>query len=428
MASDARSPELHGLRGPGSGGKKLQNVGLYQSCEDGVQGFAVYQDYKDNPSPPLEQQPENQGLIYIFQAYARHFFYASFPQRAPLWYIEGYAQYFSTMRFDGDKAYVGLPPHAVGALLTEIDIDRHKPLLDYVDVLNDDMRAYTDTTKGAYVRSRPINPTDPQYDAHNDDRYGGDKDMDARQAQSEFEARSWILTHWILSSHENVRKMQDYVAAITGGESETTAFRRIYGDNPAALKAHMRTYLRGKLPAGIWSAHLPEGDVTFEKLPAPADRLLLWQAALKTCPSEAYGKTLLGNIRGEIGKYPDNSLAQMAVSRAEILYDDPRKVLPWLTGSSQNGSFEAQYLLGRAQLAVAQTSAGDVQGDAYDAAIDAFDRAASIDPNSATNAFWYYRAHILSAGTLTPDAAGAAIMAWARAPEVDGFHDREKRQ
>ncbi len=399
----------------------FENVGLYQSCEDGVQGFALYQDYKDNPSLPVEKRPEDQGLIYIFQAYARHFFYASFPQRTPLWYIEGYAQYFSTMRFDGDKAYVGLAPHAVGALLAEIDVDRHKPMLDYVDVLNDDTHAYTDTTKGAYVRSRPLRPDDPQYIAHNEDRYGGDKDMEARQAESEFEAHAWILTHWILSSHENTQKMQTYVTAISVGESETIAFRRIYGDNPAALKEHMRRYLRGKLPAGVWNAHMPDSDVTFETLPVPADRLLLWQAALKTCPSEVYGKTLLSNIRGEATAYPDNALVQMTLARAEILYGDPRKALAWLSGAGLNDRFEAQHLLGRAQLAIALSATGDAQATAFEAAGEAFDRAATLDPASATNAFWYYRARVLTTGTLPPDAAGAAIMAWTRAPEVDAY-------
>ena len=398
------------------------DVGLYQSCEDGVQGAAMFQAFKPTDAGP-ENQPENTGLTYIFQAYARHFFYAHFPQRTPLWYIEGYAEYFSTLRFDGDAAVIGLPPHIDGAILSQIDKGRLKAKTDYTYVLLDDDRRHTDA--GAMRSQEPVTPNaDDQVGANVRANAGfGATVEDSDQAAAEFRARAWLLTHWLLADPAREAKLPDYMAAVAAGSSPATAFRKVFGANPVQLDDRLSRYLRGQLAAVRLSLPTVDTDVEFQSLSRAADEMELYDAALTGCPPPAYGGEMLAMVRGEAAKYPGDALAQTTLARAEILYGDPAKAMPWLQQAVQadDAGFDVWYLLGRAELATALKAKGSDRMTAFDAANVTLSQAALIDPGSAVNAFWYYRAHFLSTGALSPDAAGAAILAWKTAPEVDAY-------
>lgn len=356
-------------------------IGLYTASPDGTMGFGVHMYYGEDARVPLEKRPENEGLSYIFQAYARDFFYRHSPQRTPLWFIDGYAQFFSTTRFDGDQAIVGMAPEALGKLLQRLGAG-YLYSLDYADVLvgNDS-------------------------DGHNEAGPAGLK--------NEFEARSWVLTHWILSNHDNLAKFQAYLAATGAGEDRVKAFKRVFGLTPGQLNHTLWLYLRKLEALKMTFKSLPEADIGFTDLPESADQLLLAQAALKSDPGAKYGRTLLARVRTAATKFPDSELAQLTLARAEILYGDPRAALPWLekTVQATPKDAEAQYLLGRAEMATG----------AYTPAIAAFAHAAEADPKSPAVAYGFYRANVLGAHTIDEDVAGAAALAYQEAPQVDAY-------
>ncbi len=401
-------------------------IGLYQSCEDGVQGYAVYKPYKPRDGVPAVQQDEDTGLTYIFQAYARHFFEAHFPIRTPAWYIDGYAQYFSTVRLDGNDAVVGMPPQALASLITGLDSETYRPRMTYQDLLNDnDLYNVTETEQvNNEVASSKAQASDSAHplrsDFDNVDPQHADEIAQAEVA-AEFQARAWLMTHWLLSSPKNLSLLGDYVAAVGHGENRLDAFNSLFNLNSAQMDNVLRDYLRhnAKLVRFKFKS-LPDADVTFDDEPAAANHLMLDAAALKGCPSASYGRALLADVRTEATQYPDSELAIMTLSRAEIEYGDPQKALPWLVKQTQAqpGDFEAQHLLGRAELAVAQKTNDTA---AFDAAKIAFTQAAKIDSTSAVNAFWYYRAQVAATGQVPPDAAGAAVLAHTTAPDVDAY-------
>ena len=370
-------------------------IGLYTACPDGLQGFGVHMYYGENPRIPLERRPENEGLSYIFQAYARDFFYSHSPQRAPLWFIDGYAQYFSTTRFDGDQAVVGLAPQALGTLLQRLGAG-YLYSLDYADVL-----------------------------VGNDSE--GRNDAGPAGLKNEFEARSWVLTHWILSSRDNVAKFQAYVAATAAGEDRVKAFKRIFDLTPGQLNHTLWVYLRKLEAIKMTFKSLPEADIAFTDLPDSADTLLLTQAALKACPGDRYGHTLLNRARTEAPKYPDSELAQLTLARAEILYGDPAAALPWLDKTTRDTpkDAEAQYLRGRAYMAMAAKTPDDgvlaVRSQTNAKAEAAFETAAEIEPKSPVVAYGFYRARVLATHTIDADSAGAAVLAYQEAPQVDAY-------
>ncbi len=369
-------------------------IGLYKSCEDGVQAYGVDMYYRPEAKSALERQPENEGQVYIQEAYARHFLMANDSHRTPLWFIDGFAHYLATARFDDSQAVLGMAPQAYADYLTAIqgEVDYH---LDYKDVLADiDHKAGTDP-------------------------------LDTASIQNEFGARAWILTHWIESTPENRSKFGAYLKAIDSGATPTQALKSAFNLTPSSLDYTMWDYLKARRVMAMKIAFTvpTPPDVAFETLPPSADKLLMWQSALKGCTTPAYGAKLLPQIRAEAAKFPQSDLAQDALDRAEILWGDPRRVLPALNQAAidKPADFDSQYLLGRAELALAQATSGDDQAQAFKAAKQAFLRASNIDPNSAPDIYAYFRAQILSYDQPNAAATSAAILAWQLAPEVDTY-------
>ncbi len=376
--------------------------GLFESCEEGVQGFVV--DSADGRA--------------AVEAYARHFFYAHFAQRLPRWYIEGYAQYFSTLRFDGKTIIVGLPPRETAVFLRGLDT-RYKPHLTYKDVLNDNyvIDAFPDPSLEVARQTFSQRKTGQGALTERDDEQ-------VHRRQYEYESRAWLLTDWLLASPERAAKIGDYISATASGEDHFKAFKRLFGVDVPALDNRLSQYLRDGLTAGKQTDDaIPDAAVTISDMPAAADRLLLWDAALKGCPSDAFGKARLTDIRAEAARFPDSEMAKTVLADAELRFGDPQAEKPWLEaqGKALPDDFDTQYLLGRVDLAQALAVSGEARTVALDNARQAFSRAAKADANSAVNAFWYYRAQGLAAPDLAPDAQGAAIAASRLSPEVSTF-------
>lgn len=393
-------------------------VGLYASCASGVTGFAVHGDFKAGDEP-VQSQPEDTAMVAVFQAYARHFFYSHFPQRTPQWYIEGYASYFSTMRFDGSDAIIGLPPAAFDIYLRDLDFGRAHPQLEWRDVLLDNQ-----VYQPGGIADTGLNNDYAHIAARPQREVRGNADL-AGQARTsyEYEARAWLLTHWLLSSHDNLPHLQAYLARRDAGDTPLTALKTAFRLSEGGLATTLRDHLHD-LTAGRSSLKaLPVATVTFVDLPAAAENLLLKTAALSTCPTPVYGRQLLGDIRVEAAKFPDNGFAQATLAKAEVMYGDPNKAVPWLQAHLKDVPQDAdsQALLGQAELAIARSDPGSTQAQESAAAVQAFAEAARLDAQSAADAYGFARARIFDTGKVDDDAAGAAVLAAQLAPEVDAY-------
>ena len=161
-------------------------LGLYSSCASGVQGFGVQLErIRSLGDEQLEKSPLNETLSYAFEAYARHFLYRRTDIRVPASFIDGFAQYFSSVRFSEQQMVVGRAPTAVARYLRFLG-NGSVYSLEYEDVLQNNLA-----------------------NAHN---YAGDEGV-----RLEFEAKSWLLTHYMLSSDDNRKRLSRYLALIDGG-------------------------------------------------------------------------------------------------------------------------------------------------------------------------------------------------------------------
>ena len=366
-------------------------VGLYNSCSQGVQAFASHMYYGTNHDVPLEKQPENEGLSYIFEAYARHFLYHQTDVRSPNWYIDGFAQYFANTRFSDSETVLGIPPQSIRDYLMYISGGNTYYSLDYKDILLDN------DTKGHSV--------------------GGEAGV-----KLEFQARAWALTHYILSSNENIQHFRSYNQLVAAGTEQTKAFEQSFGFPIKKLSNYLWKYKR-KSAEGL-KLNLTAGagqDIQFSSLPIAADKLALADAAIKACPTPEAGKALLQTISGEAKKYPNSDYAQTILSRAQINWGDAKSALPYLTSVAKGDNAEAFYLLGAAQLRLATEGQGDDKKEYVKSAQSNLLKATSLNPAYAEAHYAYFQAGLLAQEIPTDETLKAAIKARKLAPEVSSY-------
>lgn len=367
-------------------------LGLYSSCAAGVRGFGVQLERIPSlADEQLEKAGLNDTLSHAFEAYARHFLYRHTDIRSPQSFIDGFAQYFSSVRFSQGQMVVGRIPVSIARYLNFLDSGRRYGL-EWEDVL---------LNRLAGARS-----------------YGGSAGV-----RLEFEARSWLLTHYMLSSEDNRQRLDRYLVLVGRGLAPTTAFERAFEHKLADLGRLLHRYSRRVGVLRVAPESLPSARVSLRSLPRAAGEFRLADAALRACPGRPAGEALLRWLTTLAAGAPAELQGRLSLGRAEIEWGDPRRALEPLAAvlRDDEGHFEARYLLGLAQLRLAEASAGAERHERLQAAQSQLRQALAASPRSAEAALALFRAVV--AGQQPPDEAvlQGVISAWQDAREVDAL-------
>ena len=357
-------------------------IGLYSSCAAGVQGFGFR----------LGDTSRNEELSYLFEAYTRHFIYRHTDIRAPAAFIDGFAQYFASVRFTDTQMSVGKTPANIAQYLNFLE-EGHRYSLDYTDVLGNKLA--------------------------NAKNYAGDAGV-----RLEFAARSWVLMHYMLSSEDQRERLGKYLIAVYQGAPPASAFEGAFGINASQLGTDMWRYRRTSIKILLVDVpDLPVATVNFSALPEAASDLVMLDAAVKSCPGKQAGEALLRKIGNEAGKFPKNDFAQMTLSRARIAFGNPAEALPWLSQAigRNAGNFDAIYLSGLANLRLAQQSQGAAAQAYLRTAQQQLLNARELNVDSPDAAYAYYRAELAGQSELSETALEGALTAWRGAREVGTF-------
>jgi tetratricopeptide (TPR) repeat protein len=141
----------------------------------------------------------------LFHEYAHHFMLRYFPVAYPAWYIEGFAEFFSTVDFTAaGNAKTGLPAY---------------------------FRAYSLVNGPSLPAERLFTVT------------GGELKADERGV---FYGRSWLLTHYLERAESRKGQMSAYLRGINEGKSSLAAAQAAFGDLKQ-LDKELNNYLRGSL-------------------------------------------------------------------------------------------------------------------------------------------------------------------------------------
>lgn len=368
-------------------------AGLYNSCSAGVQAAGMLMDpIVELPDAALRQDRTNDTLSYLFEGYARHFLYRHTTIRTPRSFIDGFALYFANTRFSNDQMAIGRSPVNVARYLNFVEEGRRYSL-DYTDVLNDN-------------DSGSIN-------------YAG-----AAGVKLEFAARSWLLTHFMLSTEDMRTRLVRYLDLADRGVPAPAAFETAFGIKPDKLSEQLWRYRRTSLrELQVQVPALPAARIAYTNLPGSVTDYVMIDATLKACPSRATGEALLRSMTSRPGAMPQHPLARLALSRAQIDWGKPQDAIAGLTtlADGAKGNTEARYLLGVAHLRLAHQQQGAGKTESLAAARRHLEAAINADPASAEAAYALLRAELDSGEALSDTALTAAELAWKNGPEVNEY-------
>ena len=367
-------------------------VGMYSSCASGVLGFGVHlQRPAALSDAQLAKHPLDASLSYMFEAYTRHFLYRHTDIRTPAWFIEGFAQYFSSLRFSDRQMVLGRPP---------VDVARY---LRFVDKGNRTGIEYADLFE-------PQAAKDHGFNAQAGERL-------------DYMAKSWNLMHYMMSTSENRERLSKYLELTHSEVPAAKAVEDLYGLKVADLGTAMwRHRVKGLTLAQVDLPTLPAARISITAFPDAATKFVLADAALKSCPGPKEGESLLRNI-SEQARGVNSDIAKLTLSRAQIDWGNPADALPYLTEAARKSpaSYDANYLLGLANLRLAEREPGAAGDTRLQAARQHLAQARTLNPSSAEAAFAFYQAGLNGSGRPDEATLEGAIAAWKNAHEVNAF-------
>jgi hypothetical protein len=217
----------------------------------------------------------------LFHEYAHHFMLQHFPAVYPQWYIEGFAEYLMTARFEGQTVEFGRYNEARASWLAN--------------------------------RLRWL-PTDTLL-------FGDPGRLEGAQV-AQFYAQSWLVVHYMLRDAERMGQLNRYLAAVSAGQEARAAFARIFGMNASQLHRRLNDYSTEQLSftrVRRASAARPPA-IAIARLPASAEDLLLMQASMRS-GVRLNPDSFVRRVRRAAGNAAD-PFAMRVLAEAEAQYGD----------------------------------------------------------------------------------------------------------
>jgi tetratricopeptide (TPR) repeat protein len=347
--SDANKLEVYLVRG---------QVGLreiWPTVGDSIGGFYMARSEHTAAFLIYNQSFATSRLEILQHEYAHHFMMHYAPQAYPRWYVEGWAEFVSTMEVRDRRAIIGRPSR-----------DRLMALADRNFIAIEHFLA-------------------PERMQNEPSTFGG-----------RFYAQSAFAATYIANNSTRAEGLVRYVDALGRGEEPLEAFEPSFGISTREFNDELRAYTRGT--AQLIAVPLPaeRADVTVTRLPRSADDLLLPYARMKLSQvGQDDVPAFTSRIEREAPAFPGDPLAELARVRAAMLRDDNQGARTRLEAFiATNDTAEARFLLGMTYLNEVETAQpGEATDEAIREARRHFVRGFRIDANHAPTLVHYARSY-----------------------------------
>ncbi len=244
--------------------------GFYQARAGGSVAFTARVESEGNAITQSEQ--------VLFHEYAHHVMHGVSEWATPRWLSEGFAEFFSTARFEKSGGMgIGLPAlHRAGELLYAKDVP--------IEALLDNETYQKRKTK--------------TYD--------------------EFYGRSWLLYHYLQLSGKRPGQLAKYRVSLANGAGELEAAQNAFGDLKQLekeLNAYLNQSRMSYLP--IAGEKLSVGSITVRKMRAAEAAIMPVVLESKRGVNEITAKELLPKAQAIAAIYPDDPAVLAALAEAE---------------------------------------------------------------------------------------------------------------
>ncbi|KQY84797.1 DUF1570 domain-containing protein [Brevundimonas sp. Root1423] len=222
------------------------------------------------------------GDHVMFHEYGHHFMFQMTATAYPSWFVEGFAEYYSTIDIRPNRIQFGR--HSEGRMLMFVQ--------------------------------QPVNSWAPMADV-----LKWRISDSGRYRAGDYYAQAWGLTHYFMSTPERTRMLGRYLQAVSRGEDSVVAMQAATGRTPEQLQTDMRLYLTGSIQVHTPQIELPTPAVEITRL-SPAESELAWldlrldREPVKVEPDEAKeGETERARARRE------EERRESAEARAKLIQD-----------------------------------------------------------------------------------------------------------
>lgn len=211
----------------------------------------------------------------LFHEYVHHFMFSYFPAAYPQWFVEGFAEFFSTTDFDDKgRAQFGKPPfYRAGDLFIGPDWPVKELLKGTTVDLSDSKR-------------------------------------------SSFYGRAWLLTHYLMLSPGRQNQLDRYIRAINDGVDSLEAARLAFGDLEE-LENDLNAYLRkNKLSYRTESDPTPlTSAITVSLIPEDEAITIVERLKIMRRLNNTEWPDLISRLLGARALFPDSAAAPGLLSQ-----------------------------------------------------------------------------------------------------------------
>lgn len=320
--------------------------------------------------------------IVFFHEYAHHLMFDQIQQSVPSWFSEGFAEFFSTARFERDGSIlIGVAPaHRSHGVFTTEGI------------------TYTRLLTGDYSMK-----------------------MDASETESLY-GRGWLLAHYLTFAPERKGQLTDYLSRIAKGERGPAAATNAFGDLRALEKEVKRYVTKSRLQSlRVKSDAAAIGNIEVRELTAGEAAIIPIRMRSKVGVTDKTAPDVMTRARRVARDHPNDALVAVTHAEASLDAKDLAGAIDAATLALQLDpkSVEARLMRGRALLARAaggQGKAADIQ-----AARDDFLAANKLEPEHPEPLRAFYESFFAANEAPTKNAVAALHYAATLAPADQGL-------
>lgn len=305
--------------------------------------------------------------LVLFHEYVHHFMYQYFPAAYPVWYSEGYPEFWATIRFlDNDVVEIGHPQEGRFNSFVQ-GMNRWVPLRQLMTA-----RTYADV---------------PEIDL--------------------IYAQGWLLSRYMFENPERRRQIQAYLNAINQGMSYEEAMNTHIGRNASQLNDELFEYAsRGRYNViRLPFRTIDVGPITVRTLSAAEQALIGQEIKISQGVPRTEMAERAGEVRRIAANFPNDPFALNLLAETEQLAGN----LPAASAANdrllQVAPNHARGLMRKGKLEVERLrAAGSTDAAAWTAARQYLTRAIAAAPNDPLVHEAFYDSFVAQ-GVTPPDAA-----------------------
>lgn len=315
----------------------------------------------------------------LFHEYAHHFFFQNFAGSFPLWFGEGFAEFFSTVEFEKNGAVgIGLPA-------------AH--------------RAYS-LSLGRVVPIEKLLAAKPS-------------DLSSTETENLY-SRGWALLHMLTFDPDRKGQLGNYLNAVNHGVDAQTAAEAAFGDLKTLDHALSSYVTRPRLPyLKIDKSVLTTGPIEVRSLPKGEDEIMDVMIASKHGVSRTQALELVPQARAIAEQYRSDAFVQGALAEAEFdagNYVEAEAAADRALAVEPQSSHALTYRAMAKMRLAAKLTDEDQRNAAWGEARTAIIAANRVDPDDPQPLVLYYRSFLEAGVAATENAKIGLVQAHSLAP------------